>query len=109
MNGAYRTNTGGAVTQLGHRAANRQRPVTSLRRIRSLYPAFVRQKVVDMLYTNNSWCLKEFVNELRKEINRVKSVIMSQARVANHRAVPEVLDRSWGTPQNAPNLVRYLC
>ena len=36
--GTYRSNTpGGAVTQFGHRAVNRQRPVTLLRRMHSLY------------------------------------------------------------------------
>jgi len=43
--GTYSTNNpGGAVTRLRLRAVNRQRHVTSLRRIHSLYPAFVNTR-----------------------------------------------------------------
>ena len=42
-----------------------------------------------MPYISNSWSLKDFINELKKEINSahvcIKSVITSQARVVYQR------------------------
>ena len=44
------TKPGGVVTQLGPRAVNRQRPVTWLRRIHSLYPTFVNTRCRQSLH-----------------------------------------------------------
>ena len=50
------------------RSVNSQRPITSLCFIHSLYPVFVTH-IVDMPYSNNSWSLTEFKDELKRELN----------------------------------------
>ena len=69
LTATYRTSQpGGAVRQCGLRAANCQRPLPC----HATFTNYIQQLltyVVDMPNINNSWGLREFKDELKKEIN----------------------------------------